>query len=52
MAVIQALSIGDNVIDVFSTEFGEILIIRLIISIILLIVTPYFIINTKDHTIS
>ena len=42
MAVTQALSIGANVIDVFSTQFGEILIIRLIISIILLIVTTIF----------
>src|SRR5215204_6493600 len=42
MAVLQAYSIGGNVIDVFSTEFGEILIIRLIISIILLIVTLFF----------
>jgi copper transport protein len=42
MVVLQASSIGGNVIDVFSTEFGEILIIRLIISIILLIVTLIF----------
>ena len=42
MVVIQASSIGGNVIDVFSTEFGEILIIRLIISFILLIVTLIF----------
>ncbi len=42
MVVLQAYSIGGNVIDVFSTEFGEILIIRLIISIILLIVTLFF----------
>ena len=42
MVVLQASSIGGNVIDVFNTEFGEILIIRLIISIILLIVTLIF----------
>src|SRR5215211_3679709 len=42
MVVLQASSIGGNVIDVFSTEFGEILIIRLIISIILLIATLIF----------
>src|SRR5215211_7187250 len=42
MAVLQAYSIGGNVIDVFSTEFGEILIIRLAISIILLIVALLF----------
>ena len=42
MAVIQALSIGATVIDVFNTEFGEILIIRLAISIILLIVSFIF----------
>jgi copper transport protein len=42
MAVVQALSIGSSVIDVFSTEFGEILIIRLIISFILLIVALIF----------
>ncbi|MGB9169443.1 MAG: copper resistance protein CopC [Nitrososphaeraceae archaeon] len=56
MVVFQASSIGGNIIDVFSTEFGEILIIRLIISIILLIVTfifynkykrSYDILNTK-----
>jgi len=56
MVVLQASSIGGNIIDVFSTEFGEILIIRLIISIILLIVTfifynkykiAYGILNTK-----
>jgi len=42
MAVAQALSIGANIIDVFSTEFGEVLIIRLIISIILLIISFIF----------
>jgi hypothetical protein len=42
MVVLQASYIGGNIIDVFSTEFGEILIIRLIISIILLIVTFIF----------
>src|SRR5215203_4111450 len=42
MAVAQALSIGAIIIDVFSTEFGEVLIIRLIISIILLIISFIF----------
>ena len=42
MAVAQALSIGASIIDVFSTEFGEVLIIRLIISIILLIISFIF----------
>ena len=42
MVVLQASSIGGNLIDVFSTDFGVILIIRLIISIILLIVTLIF----------
>ena len=42
MAVPRASSIGGNIIDVFSPQFGEILIIRLIISIILLIVTTIF----------
>src|SRR5215211_3926617 len=41
-AVAQALSIGNSVIEVFKTEFGEVLIIRLIISIILLIVALIF----------
>jgi len=42
MLVLQTSSIGGNVIDVFNTEFGQILIMRLIISIILLIVTFIF----------
>ena len=41
-AVAQALSIENSVIEVFKTEFGEVLIIRLIISIILLIVALIF----------
>ena len=52
MVVLQALSIGGNVIDVFSTEFGEILIIRLIISIVLLIVTFIFYNKYKKRSLS
>ncbi|HET7644202.1 MAG TPA: copper resistance protein CopC [Nitrososphaeraceae archaeon] len=37
IVVIQAISIGGTIVDVFKTEFGQIIMVRLILSLVLLI---------------